>query len=152
MKSKVDKLDLVELVPIPVNLSKLSDVVKNNVVKKDAYNTKIKDIEDKVLDITNLATNPFPNAKINEVKGEIPSINNLAISAALTTFENKIPNVSDVVNITGYNTTISEIEKNIDHDHSNKYITTPEFNKLTAEKFAARLKQANLTKVILLIL
>ena len=29
------------------------------------------------------------------------------------------------------------------HDHS-KYITTPEFNKLTAENFRARLKQANL--------
>ena len=29
------------------------------------------------------------------------------------------------------------------HDHS-KYITTPEFNKLTAENFSARLKQANL--------
>ena len=37
-----------------------------------------------------------------------------------------------------------EIEKKItDHDHY-KYITTPEFNKLTAENFAARLKQANL--------
>ena len=31
-----------------------------------------------------------------------------------------------------------------DHDHSNKYITTPEFDKLTADYFAARLKQANL--------
>ena len=30
------------------------------------------------------------------------------------------------------------------NDH-NKYITSPEFNKLTAEKTAARLKQANLT-------
>ena len=29
-----------------------------------------------------------------------------------------------------------------DHYHSNKYITTPEFNKLTSENFAARLKQA----------
>ena len=27
-----------------------------------------------------------------------------------------------------------------------KYITTPEFNKLTAESFAARLKQADLVK------
>ena len=43
------------------------------------------------------------------------------------------------------NTKINEIEKKItDHDHSNKYITTPEFNKLTSENFAARLKQANL--------
>ena len=33
--------------------------------------------------------------------------------------------------------------KIIDHNHD-KYITTPEFNKLTAESFAARLKQANL--------
>ena len=38
----------------------------------------------------------------------------------------------------------SEIEKKItDHDHD-KCITTPEFNKLTAEYFAARLAQANL--------
>ena len=26
------------------------------------------------------------------------------------------------------------------HDHSNKYITTTEFNKLTAENFSAKLK------------
>ena len=31
------------------------------------------------------------------------------------------------------------------HDHD-KYIGTPEFNKLTAEEFAASLKQANLVK------
>ena len=43
-----------------------------------------------------------------------------------------------------YNTKISETEQKItDHDHD-KYITTPEFNKLTAENFAARLTQANL--------
>ena len=35
---------------------------------------KIKNIEDKIPDITNLATNASLNAKINEVKGEIPSI------------------------------------------------------------------------------
>ena len=57
MKSKVDKLDVDKLVPVPVDLSKLSDVVKNDVVKKDVYDAKIKNIEDKILDITNLATN-----------------------------------------------------------------------------------------------
>ena len=35
LKSKVDKLDVDKLVPAPVDLSKLSDVVKNDVVKKD---------------------------------------------------------------------------------------------------------------------
>ena len=40
---------------------------------------------------------------------------------------------------------ISELEKKItDHKHY-KYITTPEFNKFTAENLAARLSQANLT-------
>ena len=48
MKSKLDKLDVHKLVPIPVDLSKLSDAVKNDIVKKDVYNAKIKNIEDKI--------------------------------------------------------------------------------------------------------
>ena len=34
LKTEVDKLDIDNLVPVPVDLSKLSDVVKNDVVKK----------------------------------------------------------------------------------------------------------------------
>ena len=41
LKSKSDKLDVNKLVPVPVDLSKLSDVVKTNVVNKDVYNAKI---------------------------------------------------------------------------------------------------------------
>ena len=37
LKHEVDKLDIDKLVPVPTNLSKLSDVVKNAVVKKDVY-------------------------------------------------------------------------------------------------------------------
>ena len=37
-----------------------------------------------------------------------------------------------------------KLQKVTDHDHSSKYITTPVFNKLTAETFATRLAQANL--------
>ena len=33
LKSKVDKLDIDKLVPIPVDLSKISHVVKNDVIK-----------------------------------------------------------------------------------------------------------------------
>ena len=66
-----------------------------------------------------LAANKTDNAKTNEVKNKIPNITNLATTTVLTAFENKVP------------------------DHS-KYITSPEFNKLTAENFAARLAQANL--------
>ena len=42
LKSKIDKLDVDKLLPVSVSLSKLSDVVKNDVVKKDVYNAKIK--------------------------------------------------------------------------------------------------------------
>ena len=66
LKSKVEKLDIDKLVPIPVDLSKLNGKVKNDVIKKDVYNAKITNIEDKIPDITNLATNTSLNAKINE--------------------------------------------------------------------------------------
>ena len=59
---------------MPIDLSKLSGVVKTDFVKKDAYNAKIKNIEDKILHITDLATN-----------------------ASLTAVENKKPNVSSLV-------------------------------------------------------
>ena len=35
LKTEIDKLDIDKLVPVPVDLSKLSDVVKNDVVKKN---------------------------------------------------------------------------------------------------------------------
>ena len=52
LKSKVDKLDVDKLLPVLIDLSKLSDVVENDVVKKDVYNAKIKNIEDKIPGIT----------------------------------------------------------------------------------------------------
>ena len=96
LKSKVDKLDVDKLGPVLVDLSKLSDVVNNDIVKKDVYNAKIKNIEDKIPDITNLATNASIKAKINEVK-KVPNIANLATIIALTAVENEIPNVSNLI-------------------------------------------------------
>ena len=60
LKTKVDKLDIDKLVTVPVDLSKLSNVVKNEVVKKTEYDAKIKTIEDKIPDISNLATKTIP--------------------------------------------------------------------------------------------
>ena len=48
LKTEVDKLDIDKLVPIPADLSKLNNVVKNDVVKKVEYNklvTKVNDID-----------------------------------------------------------------------------------------------------------
>ena len=107
---------------------------KNGVVKRDVYNAKIKNSEDKIPDITKLATNASLNAKINEVNGEIPNITNLATTTALTAVESKIPNVSNIVKKSDYNTQISEIENEItaDYDHD-KYIITQELNKFTED-------------------
>ena len=84
MNSKVNNLNVDRLVPNPVDLSKLSDVVKYIVVQEDVYNAKIKNIEDKISDITNAATHASLNAKINEVKGETPNVTNLMITNDLS--------------------------------------------------------------------
>ena len=97
LKSKVDKFDVDKLIPVPVNLSKLSDVVKNDVVKKDVYKAKIKNIEDKITEITNLTTKTTLNDETNKVKGEIPNITNLATKTSLNAVENKIRSVSNLV-------------------------------------------------------
>ena len=127
-------------------LSKLSDVVKNGVVKKDVYNPKLQNIEEKIPDTTNLPSSTTLNAKINEVKGKIPSntnlpttaainakinevkskipnITNLATTATLTAIKNKLLNISNLLRKTDYGTKINEIEKKItDHDYD-KYIS-----------------------------
>ena len=87
LKTEVDKLDVDKLVPVPTDLSKLSNVVKNDVIKKTVYNTKITEIENKTPDISNLAT-----------------------KAALNTVKNKIPDTSSLVKKNDYNTKITEIE------------------------------------------
>ena len=68
MKGKVDKTDVDKLVPVHVDLSRLSDVVNNDVVKKDVHKAKTQNIENKISDITNLATITVLNAEANEVK------------------------------------------------------------------------------------
>ena len=92
--------------------------------------------------ITNLATNNTLNAKVNEFKNKIPSIANLpkadALNVKIYEVKSKLPNITNLA----ATTTLNAVENKIP-DHS-KYITTPEFSKLTAENFAARSAQANL--------
>ena len=88
MKTIVDKSDIYELVLFSVDLSKLSDVIKYVFGKNDVYKAKIKNIEDQIPDVANVATNASGNAKTNEVKGEIPNITKLATTTALIAVEN----------------------------------------------------------------
>ena len=82
--------------------------------------------------------------KRTELENKITDVTNLATKIALTTVENKIPSVSSLVKKTDYDTKISELEKKLtDHDHD-KYVATSEFNTLAANVFNAKLAQANL--------
>ena len=118
LKTEGDKLDIDRLVPIPVDLSKLSDVVKTDVVKKDVYNklvTKVNNIdtigfvlktnydadkselENKISDTSGLVKKTDYSTKIAKIQGKIPDISNLATKTASTSVENKIPSVCNLV-------------------------------------------------------
>ena len=92
---EVDELDFNKLVPDPVDLSKLSDVVTNNAVKNDVYNTIttlnaiINEVKGKIPSITSLVTTVAPHTKTNELKSIVANITNLASTSSLTATEKK---------------------------------------------------------------
>ena len=139
LKSKVHKVDIDKLAPVPTDLSKLSNVVKNDILKKDVYDKLVAkkndiDTSDFVLK-TNYNTDKtelekkIPNAidlvkkvKLTELGNKIPYISNLATKTALTSVENKIPNVNNLVKIIDYNTKVTEIENKLNNHNHDKYI------------------------------
>ena len=119
-------------------MKKVNNTDTSGFVLKTKHDTDKWDLESKVSDTSGLDT----IGKITEIENKIPS--GFTTNATSTAVKNKIPDVSNLVKKPDYNAKISEIEKQIaDHNHG-KYVTTPEFNKLTAQTFAARLAQANL--------
>ena len=86
LETEVDKLDIYKLVPIPADLSKLSNVVKNDVLKKVDYNKL-------VVKVNNIDTSDFVlKTKHNTDKAEL---------------EKEFPNISGLVKKTDYNTKIT---------------------------------------------
>ena len=85
-------MDIGKLVPVPTDLSKLSNVVKTHVVKKDAYDKL-------VAKVNNINTSGFVlKTKYDTDKSEL---------------ENKIPDTSSLVKKSDYITKITEIEGKI---------------------------------------
>ena len=143
LKTEVDKLDIDKLAPVPVDLSKLSDVVKNDVVKKTVYDklvakidnidtsdfvlktkhqTDKTELENKIPDVTDFVK----KTKLTELGNKIADISNVVTKTALTTVENKIPDVSSLVKKTDYNTKVTEIENKLNNHNHDKYIDTPD--------------------------
>ena len=83
LKTEIDKLDVDKLVPIPADVSKLSNVVKNEVVKKTVY--------DKLV------------AKVNNID-TIDFVLKTKYQTDKTEIENNIPDASDLVKKTNDST------------------------------------------------
>ena len=100
--------------PIPNDLSKLSNVVKNDVVKKAEYNKL-------VIKVNNIDTSDFVlktkySTGKTELENKIPNTSGLVkktdYNAKTTEIENKIPDISNLIKKNDYNTKITNIENN----------------------------------------
>ena len=75
LKTEVNKLDIDKLVPIPVYLSKLSDVVKNDVAKKDVYNKLVAKVDN--IDPSDFVLKTKYNTDKTELENKIPDTSGL---------------------------------------------------------------------------
>ena len=92
LKTEVDKLYIDKLVPVPVNLSKISDVVKNDVVKKNVYDRLVAKVNN--IDSTAFVLKTKYQTDKTELEKEIPDKTNLVKQIKITDLENKISVVS----------------------------------------------------------
>ena len=93
LKTEVDKIDTDKLKTVPADLAKLSNVVKNDVVKKTDYNAKITSIEGQIAGVTNNTTD-----NLNDIKKlKAVDTNNFVLktrfSADINTLDDKIDGV-----------------------------------------------------------
>ena len=90
LKAEVDKLDIGKWIPVPIDLSKLSDVVKNDVVKNTVYDK----FDEK---LNNIDTNEF--------------VLKTMYDTAKSDLEKKLPDTSGLVQKLDYDDKTAEIEK-----------------------------------------
>ena len=92
LKTEVDKLDIEKLAPVPVELNKLSDVVKNDVVKKTVYNKLAVKINN--IDTSDFVLKTKYQTNKTELEKKIPDLTDPVKKTKVTDLQNKIPDVS----------------------------------------------------------
>ena len=93
LKSEVDKIDVRKLKAVPVDLAKLTNVVKNDVIKRTDYNTKVTSIETKIAGLTKNTSDNL--AYITKLK--VVDTNNFVLKTKLTSDVNTLENEIDTV-------------------------------------------------------
>ena len=93
LKTEVDKIDTDKLKTVPANLATLSNVVKNDVVKKADYNTKVTSIENQIAGVTKNTSDNL--ADVTKLKAVDTSnfVSKTKFTADTHTLENKIDDV-----------------------------------------------------------
>ena len=94
LKTEVDQLDIDKLVPVPSGLSKLCDVVKNDVVKKTVYDKLAAKVNN--IDTSTFALKTKYQTDKAELEKKIPDVTDFVKKTKLTELENKIPDVSSL--------------------------------------------------------
>ena len=93
--------------PVPVDLSKPSDVVKNDVVQKDVYNKLVAKVNS--IDTTGFVLKTKYDTDKSELKKKIPNVTDFVKKASITELENKIPDISNLAT----KTTLTTVENKI---------------------------------------
>ena len=96
LKTEVDKLDIDKLATVPVDLNKLSNVVKNDVFKKTVYDMLAAKVNN--IDTSDYVLKTNFNTKFTRLRNKIPNTNGLVkktdYNTKITEIENKIPDIS----------------------------------------------------------
>ena len=96
LKAEVDKLDIDKLIPVPVDLRKLSDLVKNDVNKKTAYDKLV--AKENNIDTSGFVLKTKYNTDQSEIEKKIPNtsglVKKLDYTTKITEIENKTPSIS----------------------------------------------------------
>ena len=93
LKTEVDKIDADKLKTTPTDLAKLSNVVKNDVVKKTDYNAKVTTIENQIAGITKNTTDNLNNIKKLKAVDTNSFVTRTKFSADTNALDDKIDGV-----------------------------------------------------------
>ena len=155
LKTEVDKIVVDKLKTVPDDLAKLSNLVKNEVVKKTDFSAddyvkktrfsgdiislddKIDKVEKKIPDVSSLETKGNVTTlvknldnRIDEVKKKITNISDLASKTELTDVENKIPDISGLITKTDFDAKLKNISDRVTNNKSKDILLDNELKKV----------------------
>ena len=123
LKSEADKIDVDKLKTTPTGSAKLSNVVKNDVVKKTDYNAKVTSIESKIAGVTKNTLDNLADIRKHKAIDTNSFVTRTKYSADTNALDDKIDGVEKKTDISGLATKTS----------LNSYLQTSTFNSIVNE-------------------